>query len=121
MIHLFKVGFLSLLLVSTSSLAVNCDKPSKPMIPNGSSASMEEMVEAQKAVKAYQTGMEAYRACHEANMTALKPAVAEGENASVANYMSSNRAFNDSVSQEEEVAKEFNAAINAYKAANPSE
>ena len=121
MLHLFKVGFLSCLFISASALAVDCVKPSKPVIPNGASASMEEMVEAQAAVKTYQTGMENYRACHEANMKALKPAVSEGENAAVASYMGSNRAFNDSVSQEEEVAAEFNDAIKAYKAANPSE
>lgn len=121
MFRLLKISILSLSFISANALAVDCVKPSKPVIPNGKTASMEEMVEAQSAVKTYQTGMENYRACHEANMNALKPAVSEGENAAVASYMGSNRAFNDSVSQEEEVATEFNSAIKAYKAANPSE
>jgi len=121
MFRLIKIGFLSFLFISANALAVDCVKPSKPVIPNGTTASMEEMVAAQTAVKTYQTGMANFRACHEANMEAMKPGFAEAESAATASYMGSNRAFNDSVSQEEEVAAEFNAAIKAYKAANPSE
>ena len=121
MFRLFKVGFLSFWFFNANALAADCVKPSKPVIPNGTTASLEEMVEAQTAVKAYQTGMENYRVCHEANMEALKSTASEGENAAVESYEASRKAFNDSVSQEEEVAAEFNDAIKAYKAANPSE
>jgi hypothetical protein len=109
------------LVASNMAVAQGCVKPTKPMIPNGASASMEEMVEAQTAVKAYQTGMADFRKCHEANMEAMKPGFAEAEGTATASYIGSNRAFNDSVSQEEQVAAEFNTAIKAYKAANPSE
>jgi len=54
-------------------------------------------------------------------MDGLKPALQEGDKEAGANHMASNRNFNDSVAQEEEVAAEFNAAIKAYKAANPGE
>lgn len=121
MFHLFKTGFLSLLFISANALAVDCVEPSKPVIPDGATASMEEMVEAQTAVKNYQTGMENYRACQEANMVALKPQIREGDHASMAAYMASNNAFNDSISTEQEIAAAFNTALKAYKAANPSE
>ena len=109
------------LVASNMAVAQNCVKPAKPPIPDGASASIEEMVEAQTAVKTYQTGMANYRACHEANMKALKPAIADAEPSATASYIGSNKAYNDSVAQEEEVAAEFNAAIKAYKAANPGE
>jgi exonuclease VII small subunit len=121
MFRLFQIGFLSFLFISANTLAVDCVKPSTPVIPNGTTASLEEMIAAQTAIKTYQTGMENYRTCHEANMDALKTAASEGENAAVASYEGSRKAFNDSVSQEEKVAAEFNDAIKAYKAANPSE
>jgi len=109
------------LVASNMAVAHSCVEPAKPVIPNGSSASMDEMVEAQTAVKAYQSGMSTYRACIETYMDGLKPALQEGDKEAGANHMASNRNFNDSVAQEEEVAAEFNAAIKAYKAANPGE
>ena len=120
MLHLFKVGFLSCLFIS-GAWAANCTEPSKPSIPNGSTATMEEMVAAQTAVKAYQASMESYRSCLDVYMKSLKPALSEGESEAGASYLASNRNFNSSVSEEEEVAAEFNDAIKAYKAANPSE
>ena len=109
------------LVASNMAIAHSCVEPAKPAIPNGSSASMDEMVEAQTAVNAYQSGMATYRACIEAYMDDLIPALREGDKEAGVRHLASNRNFNDSVAQEEEVAAEFNTAIKAYKAANPSE
>ena len=44
--------------------ALGCDRPSAPTsIPDGASASKEDMLAAKKAVDAFKSGMEEYLAC----------------------------------------------------------
>jgi|DEB0MinimDraft_10_1074344.scaffolds.fasta_scaffold365617_1 hypothetical protein len=113
--------FMAMLLVAGQAAAAsNCVEPSAPAIPEGSTASMEEMVEAQTAVKTYQTAMSNYRMCIENHMASIDEALKEGDKEAGADYLNHNRRFNEAVSNEEVVAEEFNTAIRAYKAANPS-
>jgi len=114
--------FMAMLLVAGQAAAAsNCVEPSAPAIPEGSTASMEEMVEAQTAVKTYQAAMSNYRVCLENHMDNLKAAMQAGDSSVSPDYMGTNASFNLSVSKEEKVAEEFNIAIRSYKAANPSE
>lgn len=112
---------MAFLLFSGGVDASNCVEPSAPSIPEGSTASMDEMIEAQTAVKTYQTAMGNYRRCIENYMNSIDEAFKEGDKEAAADYLNHNRRFNDSVNSEEQVAQEFNVAIRAYKAANPSE
>lgn len=98
-----------------------CSEPSPPQIPEGSTATMEEMIETQTAVKAYQTSMANYRSCLDNYMGSIKDAVREGDSEAGVGYVNANKERNFSIDKEEKVAAEFNLAIRAYKSVNPSE
>lgn len=104
-----------------AAAAHNCSQPTPPAIPEGSTATMEEMVEAQERVKSYQDAMGGYRTCLERHMESVKAAMQAGDSSVSPDYMGTNAEFNLSVSKEEKVAEDFNLAIRAYKSVNPSE
>ena len=74
--------------------AIACDRPSAPTsIPDGTSASKEDMLAAKKAVDAFKSGMEEYLACEKSS------------------------AKNDAAQHElVKVADRFNAQVKAFKA-----
>ncbi len=111
---------LLLTFVAGPAVADDCTMPDKPSIPDGSTATMEEMIAGQSAVKAYQAAVEAYRGCQDGRMEALKAAVEEGDPGAAPAFETATDAYNESVTLEEQLAEEFNQAIRAYKAANPS-
>ena len=111
---------LLLALSAGQALASDCELPTMPTIPNGSEATMEEMVNGQKGVKAFQASAEEYRACQDSNMARLKASVEEGNPGAAPKYEAATEGYNQSVALEEELAEQFNQAIRAYKAANPS-
>jgi len=119
----FKLAVLGLALASTVSVAGECVRPDTPTMPDGASSSMEDMLNGQKAVKTFQTANLEYMACLEKEFTAAETAglegPEEGKAAAKAAYEKALDAYNAAVSQEEEVAGGFNAAIREYKAANP--
>jgi len=110
---------LFILATKNAMAAGGCSEPSPPQIPDGSTATMEEMIETQTAVKAYQTAMANYRSCLDNYMSSIKDAVREGDSEAGVGYVNANRERNASIDTEEDVADEFNIAIKAYKAANP--
>jgi hypothetical protein len=113
----------TLALASTQSLA-ECTRPDAPVLPDGATASMEQMLEGQKAVKAFQTANMAYMGCLEEAFKQAKAAsetgTDEAKEAAMAEYTAGVDAYNAAVAQEEEVAGQFNTEIREYKAANPS-
>lgn len=118
-----KLAALGLTLASSVSIAGECIQPDAPTMPDGASASMEEMLNGQKAVKTFQAANLEYMAClenafNEAEAAALK-SPEEGKAVAKATYDQALDAYNAAVSQEEEVAGSFNTAIREYKAANP--
>jgi hypothetical protein len=117
------VALLSVLGVSPAFAANDCKAPDMPSLPDGSSASMEDMLAGQKAVKAFQAGNMEYMQCLEAIYTAAEEtAKSAGDSASreaaEAQYTESIEAYNAAVSAEEEVAGAFNIALRAFKAAS---
>ena len=119
-----KLTVLGLALGSTVSLAGECVQPAAPELPDGAKAAMEDMLAGQQAVKAFQSTNLEYMACLEKEFTAAEAATLEGSDeekkASQAIYQKSVDAYNAAVSQEEEIAGQFNTEIREYKAANPS-
>ena len=101
-------------------MAADCTAPAMPELPNGETATMEEMIAGQTAVKAFQSDAQAYRACLEAELGTLKASAAEGDEAAAKAFSDMTADYNASVADEEKVAGDFNNAIRAYKAANPS-
>lgn len=101
-----------------------CNTPETPSLPAGDSASMEQMIAGQTAVKTFQAANIEYMSCLEKAFTEAaaeaKDATGDAKAAAQAEYDTAEAAYNNAVSKEEEVAGQFNSAIRAYKAANPS-
>ena len=122
--NLTKIAAIGLFLGSTLVVADDCVMPETPTMPDGASASMEQMIAGQTSVKAFQAENIAYMACVEAELNAageqLSAATGDAKKSAQAAYGEIEAVYNGAVSAEEEVAGQFNAAIRAYKAANPS-
>ena len=111
---------LLLVLASTSALSsLACDVPVAPPTPDGSSATLKEMVAAQGEVKAFQAANAEYLECVDDQMASEKAAIDEGDDSAEERYALAAADYNAAVSREEQVATEFNTAIRAYTAANP--
>jgi len=113
------------LLGSPYVAADDCVIPGIPDISDGTSASLEQMIAIQKAVKVFQADNLDYMACLEPALNTAgedaKKAGSEKEKlAAKALYAEKEATYNAAVSIEEKLVGEFNAAIRAYKAANPS-
>ncbi len=121
---LINATILSLTLASSLALAnEECVNPDIPVMPDGASSSMEQMIAGQKAVKAYQASNIEYMTCLEARFNAAELKIAETSgDEKAANqklFNDSLDAYNAAVSSEETVAGQFNTAIREYKEANP--
>ncbi|OGT78698.1 MAG: hypothetical protein A3J35_00105 [Gammaproteobacteria bacterium RIFCSPLOWO2_02_FULL_52_10] len=99
----------------SSELTTKCNNyPQQPNIPNGTKATMDEMVAAQKTIKAYQAEAQTYRSCIDSVMAAwdsqggTEEEIGQKKDIAVAWY-------NRSIADEEEVANLFNTALRAYK------
>ncbi len=116
-----KLLIAGLAMSSASALAQDCTAPELPTLPDGASASYEDMIAGQGAVKEFQAANLEYMNCLEP-MISEAETTAQGESATDADKAKAkelNDAYNAAVSQEEELAGKFNTAIRAYKAANP--
>ena len=80
------------------------------VIPDGKSATSEQMLATQKLVKAYVKTMEEYLTCLDAEVLAL------GEDASEAHLLIRDKRHNAAVVAMEAVAGEFNFAVREFKA-----
>jgi hypothetical protein len=122
MMNSIKLALIGLALGSATSMAAECPAPSLPTLPDGATATMEQMLAGQKAVKDYQAANTEYRACLDPQVAAAEVAAAgdsPSEEAQAA-LKKLNEDYNGSVSKEEELALKFNEALKAYKAKNPS-
>ncbi|MDH3546523.1 MAG: hypothetical protein OEN22_05460 [Gammaproteobacteria bacterium] len=101
---------------ATAPLAFACDYPQRAQVPDGDSATKDEMIEGQKSVKAYMAAMEDYLACIEAEE---KDAVAELEEAEPEELEQRQemmtKKYNAAVEEMEIVAAQFNEQVRAYK------
>mgnify|MGYP006076878341 CR=1 FL=1 len=107
------------LLAGATLVNAACDTPAVPSAPDGSTATLDEMIAGQQAVKAFQAEAQEYRICLDEEMLISKAAAGEGDSEAKEDYKAQTDAYNASVSAEESVAGAFNSAIGAYKAANP--
>ena len=116
------IAILALVLGSTVSNA-ECVGPEAPVLPDGGTSALQDMISGQQAVKTFQAANIEYMACLEKAFTAAEAAAKEGtdeeKKAATATYDQAVEAYNSAVSQEEEVAGQFNTEIREYKAANP--
>ncbi|MEM6819242.1 MAG: hypothetical protein AAF578_10680 [Pseudomonadota bacterium] len=92
-----------------------CTYPTKIDIPNGATATQEEMIEGQKAVKQYMADMNTFLDCIEAESKATM-AEDEASEAKAEREAILSKRHNAAVDEMETVAANFNDAVRAYKA-----
>ena len=107
---------MAIALASGQALAEDCEKPERPVIPDGSTATEAELVEAQ----GFFAKNEAYRNCLDEKINSLKAShedAPDEEKAAIAKmHESMTSAYNAAVDAEHDVGEEFNAAVRAFKA-----
>jgi hypothetical protein len=120
--QIIKLALIGLALGSAVSVADDCTAPQMPTLPDGATASLEQMLAGQKAVKAYQAANSQFRTCLEPKVSAAETeSVADTDNDKIqATLNKLNEDYNSSVSKEEALAESFNTALREYKEANPS-
>jgi hypothetical protein len=94
--------------------ATACETPSVVTIPDGKTASKDQMLSAQAAVKGYMAAMDQYLACVDGEMNA------KGEDAPNDYKALMVARHNSAVAEMESVAGAFNDQRKAYLAANPA-
>ncbi|HEY6131582.1 MAG TPA: hypothetical protein VIV27_06155 [Halioglobus sp.] len=121
MMNGIKLALIGLTLGSAASMAGECAAPTLPTLPAGATASKDQMLAGQKAVKDFQAANSEYRACLQPQIDAAQVAAAgdSPSEAALATLKQLNDEYNGSVSKEEELATQFNTTLREYKAANP--
>lgn len=97
--------------------ALACDYPAEPEIPDGATASKDEMITASRAVRDFQAALETYRACIDAAETDAVAALEDPTDDELRNRQEVlNKRYNATVEQEQRVVALFNASVQAYRA-----
>lgn len=102
--------------IFTGPLAFACDYPKRADIPNGTTATKDEMIDGQRAVKDYMATMETYLACiekEENDTLASMPDISEEDRTSRRAALT--KKYNAAVEEMELVAARFNEEVRAYK------
>lgn len=110
-----KFLFPALLLFGASAVFA-CDYPHRADVPDGTSATKEQMIEGQRGVKAYMSAMDEYLSCIE---TAEQATIAGADDIDEATKQQRiemyNKKYNAAVDEMNLVAEEFNVQVRAYK------
>ncbi|MDH3533135.1 MAG: hypothetical protein OEO82_09410 [Gammaproteobacteria bacterium] len=106
------------LLLLAAPLTFACDYPERPTIPDGSTASKEQMLDAKADVSSYLAGVDEYLTCLE---SAEKAAVAEMDSPDPAELERRDemlgKKFDAANDEKALVGEEFNQQVRAYNAA----
>ena len=104
-------------LLAAQSIAFACDYPTRAEIPNGATATKEEMLAGQTAVKDYMASMETYLACIEQEEKDTVASMSDITEEEVANRDAAlTKKYNAAVQEMELLAAQFNEEVRAYKA-----
>lgn len=97
-------------------LAFACDYPHRADLPDGASASKDEMIAGQRGVKSYMAAMEEYLSCIEdAEQETVAASDDSDEEAKQQRIAMFNKKYNAAVEEMNLVAEEFNIQVRAYK------
>ena len=109
-------SIISVALVFSASLALACDYPQRVGVPDGATATKEEMIAGQRGIKDYLASMEEYLACIEAaeQETVAGLAVTD-ESTKQQRIEMFNKKYNAAVEEMNLVAEEFNVQVRTYK------
>jgi hypothetical protein len=96
------------------SAALACEQPAAVSVPDGKTATRDEMIAGQAKVREYQAGMDTFLACIDGELEAQGPqAPDEYKSLMVSRH-------NAAVAEMEGVAAAFNEQLRAFRAANPT-
>lgn len=108
------VSVFCVILLAQASFA--CEYPTRVKLPNGSTAAKEEMITAQKKVKAFVASMEIYIDCiveeEKLTLLAMEELSSDMEEQREKRL---NQKYNAAVDEMEIVAANFNSEVRAYK------
>lgn len=106
---------IALILAAQGSLA--CDYPQRVDVPDGATASKDEMIAGQRGVKSYISAMETYLSCIEAEEASALLEMGEeaDEDTKLQREEMFNKKYNAAVEEMNLVAEEFNVQVRAYK------
>ena len=110
-----KFTIIGIAVMATSTAFGECGYPREVSVPDGTSATTDQMVAGQEAVKVYMAEMEAYLACLDAEVAAEAETEEQTEEAKALHV----KRYNAAVDSMESVAARFNDEVRAYKAKNP--
>jgi hypothetical protein len=113
---------LCLVIAPASVWAADCNKPQAPTVPNGASASYDDMIAGQQAIKTFQADNKAYLDCMDKEIKAAVSVAktaesAEDRSAAAERHTDMVNEFNAAISQEEKLATKFNSEIEEFQAA----
>lgn len=114
MMRLFTLAIVAF--VFSSSLALACDYPKRTKIPNGATATKDEMISGQQDVKNYMASMDEYLACienEEKETLATLTDLTDEERTVRAETLV--KKHNAAVEEMELLAARFNEEVRAYK------
>ena len=108
---------LSVAMLFIAQGAFACDYPQRVDMPNGTTATKDEMIAGQKGVKKYMATMDSYLACIEAEEAQAVIELGEvDEETSRQREDMFNKKYNAAVEEMNLVAEEFNIQVRTYKA-----
>jgi len=109
-------SLISVAFLLSAPLALACDYPQRVDVPNGTTATKEEMIAGQRSIKDYLATMDVYLACIEAAEQQTVAGLAEpDEDAKQQRIEMFNKKYNAAVEEMNLVAEEFNLQVRAYK------
>ena len=108
---------ISLALVFATPLALACDYPAPPKdLPDGTTATKEEMLAGVKMISAYQELMSTYLSCIEADQAvALQALGDEDDDAKTRSSTNFDKRYNAAVEEQTKTVEIFNLEIRSYK------
>ena len=113
----FSKIFAASILMFSTSLAIACDYPERPGIPDGATASKEELLAAKDAIQQFMAEVDSYLKCIESEETA---AASELDNPSPEELQRREEMLNkkfDAANEEKALlGEQFNQQIRAYNA-----
>lgn len=106
---------ISLMMVLAAPLTLACDYPHRVDVPDGTTATKDEMIAGQRAIKSYMSAMDEYLSCIEAaeqETIATDEADTSGKQQRIEMY---NKKYNAAVDEMNLLAEQFNVQVRAYK------
>jgi len=111
-----KKTVLTLAILFAAQSALACDYPQRIDVPDGATASKDDMIVGQKSVKTYMASMEEYLACIEAGEAQAVLGLGDiKEREKRQREDMFNKKYNAAIEEMNLVAEEFNLQVRAYK------